>query len=196
MTKTDLFITNYIADGIKLKQAILYDGSVIDVVRNAAFATVEAIRNEKKILIVGNGGSAADAQHVAGEFVSKFNFDRPGLPAIALTTDTSVLTAIGNDYGYEKVFERQIYVLGNPGDILFAFTTSGRSKNILNGIAAAQKNGMKTVLFTGVDTKLQDICDFCINVPSEITSCIQEIHITLAHIICAIVEEEIFGEKQ
>lgn len=146
-----------------------------------------------KILIAGNGGSAADAQHIAGEFVSRFNYDRPGLAAFALTTDTSVLTAIGNDYGYEKLFSRQVEAVGRQGDVLIGISTSGNSANILAGFEAARKLSITTVGMTGNrGDAMNACCDYLIRVPSSETPKIQEGHIVLGHIICGLVEQRAF----
>src|SRR5882757_4901166 len=153
-----------------------------------------AFRAGHKLLIAGNGGSAGDAQHIAGEFLSRLNFDRNPLPAIALTTDTSVLTAIGNDYGFEKVFERQIRGLGRSGDVYVAISTSGRSPNILASLRTARDIGLTTVGFTGnVDTEMVQLCDLCLRSPSDATPHIQEVHIVAAHAICGLVEQELFA---
>ena len=154
---------------------------------------IDALNNGNKILFCGNGGSAADSQHLAAELVSRFNFDRPGLPAIALTTDTSALTAIGNDYGYEKVFSRQVEALGRKGDILFGFSTSGRSKNILLAFEAAKAQGLKTIGMLGEDGRdIGMLADEQINIPSQYTPKIQEGHICIGHIICNIIEVALF----
>lgn len=159
------------------------------------FAT-EALRNNKKIMFCGNGGSAADSQHLAAELVSKLNYDRPGLCAIALTTDTSALTAIGNDYGYDRVFARQVEALGQEGDVLFVFTTSGRSKNIIEAVNAAKAKKITTVAFLGRDGReVGKLVDHQLNIPSDLTPNIQEGHISTGHIICGIIEENIFGNK-
>lgn len=159
----------------------------------AVDASVSALKNGKKILFCGNGGSAADAQHWAGELVSRFYYDRPGLAAIALTTDTSILTAIGNDYGYERIFSRQIEALGQEGDVLFAISTSGNSANIVKALEVAQKQNLKTIGFTGQnDGKMVDYCDVCIQIPSTSTPRIQEGHEVIGHIICALIESKIF----
>src|SRR5262249_8460911 len=155
-----------------------------------------AFRAGGKLLIAGNGGSAADAQHIAGEFLSRLRFDRNPLPAIALTTDTSVLTAVGNDYGYEHVFERQIRGLGREGDIFVGISTSGRSPNVLAALEAAQKLGMTTVAFTGAAkgaNAMRAFSDIVLVAPTEDTPLIQQIHITAAHAICEIVERDLFG---
>ena len=147
-------------------------------------------------MIAGNGGSAGDAQHVAGEFLSRLNFDRAPLPAIALSTDTSVLTAIGNDYGFEHVFERQIRGLGRRGDGLLALSTSGRSPNILAALRAARELGMTTMGFTGAEGgAMKDFCDICLFAPSQETPLIQQIHITAAHAVCNLVEYSMFGKR-
>ena len=146
-----------------------------------------------KLLIAGNGGHAADAQHIAGEFLSRLNFDRAPLPAIALTVDTSVLTAVGNDYGYEEVFRRQVLGLGQPGDVLIGISTSGRSPNILRALEAGREKKLVTVGFTGVNAgSLQHCCDHVLAAPSASTPLIQQLHITAAHIICSQVERAIF----
>lgn len=155
-----------------------------------------SLKNKKKIIFFGNGGSAADAQHLAGEFVSRFNYDRPGLAAFALTTDTSVLTAIGNDYGYEKVFSRQIEAVGRKGDVFIGISTSGTSPNILNALLAGQDHGLTTIGFCGTHSKeFQRHCDYIFSAPSSSTPKIQEMHIIVGHIVCGLVESSIFPRK-
>jgi D-sedoheptulose 7-phosphate isomerase len=145
-------------------------------------------------MLAGNGGSAGDAQHIAGEFLSRLNFDRAPLAAIALTVDTSVLTAIGNDYGYEQVFERQVRGLGRPGDVFIAISTSGQSPNILKALGAARDLGLKTVGFTGAKpSSMGQLCDLTLVAPSTFTPLIQQVHLTAAHIICGMVERKIFA---
>jgi D-sedoheptulose 7-phosphate isomerase len=151
-----------------------------------------ALAGGNKLLLAGNGGSAADAQHIAGEFLSRLNYDRAPIAAIALTTDSSVLTAIGNDYGYELVFERQVLGLGCRGDVLIALSTSGRSPNILLALAAARRKGVIAVGLTGSGGAMREACDLCLCVPSDETPIIQQLHITAAHIICGMVEERLF----
>jgi D-sedoheptulose 7-phosphate isomerase len=147
-------------------------------------------------LIAGNGGSAADAQHVAAEFLSRFKLDRAPLPAIALTTDTSNLTAIGNDYGFDQVFERQVRGLGRKGDVFIGITTSGRSPNIIAALKAAREIGLTTIGFTGIPgASMNALCDVTLVAPSDETALIQQIHITAAHAICEVVERELFGSK-
>lgn len=160
---------------------------------------VNAFRNKKKLLLCGNGGSAADCQHIATEFVIRLNhkINRPALPAIALTTDTSNLTAGGNDIGFENVFARNIEALGNTGDILLAISTSGNSPNIIKAVEMAHKKEMKVISFLGKDGgKLKPLVDLPIVIPSENTQRIQEGHITIAHIICELVELELYGKLE
>jgi D-sedoheptulose 7-phosphate isomerase len=155
-----------------------------------------SFRDGGKLLIAGNGGSAADAQHIAGEFLSRLRFDRNPLPAIALTTDTSVLTAVGNDYGYDQVFERQVRGLGRQGDILIGISTSGRSPNVLAALKAAREIGLTTIGFTGTAhgaNAMRAFCDIVLAVPSDDTPLIQQIHITAAHAICEVVERDLFA---
>ena len=164
-------------------------------IQEVAKLTTQAYRNGNKTLIAGNGGSAADAQHIAGEFVSKFYFDRPGLASIALTTDTSIITAIGNDYGYEKLFSRQVEANGLKDDIFIGISTSGNSKNILEALKVCKEKGIVTVGLTGQNGgAMKELCDYCICIPSNETPRVQESHILIGHIICAVVEEELFGK--
>jgi D-sedoheptulose 7-phosphate isomerase len=157
-------------------------------------AIVDSLKSGAKVMLAGNGGSAADAQHIAGEFLSRLNFDRAPLPAIALTVDTSVLTAVGNDYGYEQVFERQVSGLGRPGDVFIGISTSGRSPNILRALRKARELGITTIAFSGAQrTEMWDHCDMVVSVPSTSTPLIQQLHITAAHIICGAVERELFS---
>jgi D-sedoheptulose 7-phosphate isomerase len=187
-------IEKMIQDSLATKQKVLEDKSLHQKIAEVTQLIVDAMNHGKKVLIAGNGGSAADAQHIAAEFVSRFEFDRPGLPAIALTTDTSALTAIGNDYGYEKVFSRQIQALGQAGDIFIGITTSGNSKNVLLGIEAAQAKGITCVALCGQGGKIHDMVDYVLAAPSTHTPRIQESHILIAHMVCALVEEAIFAE--
>jgi D-sedoheptulose 7-phosphate isomerase len=153
----------------------------------------QALRGGGKLLIAGNGGSAADAQHLAAEFLSRYGFDRHPLAAIALTTDTSVLTAIGNDYGFEQIFERQVRGLGRPGDVFLAISTSGRSSNILTALKAAREIGIATIGFSGTKgADMRVLCDLFLAAPSEETALIQQIHIVAFHAICGAVERELF----
>ena len=193
----DKKITNYIENSIAVKNAILQNKQIIKNISASVKLISDTYKSGGKILIAGNGGSAADAQHIAGEMVSKFFFDRPGLPAIALTTDTSIITAIGNDYGYEKLFERQLQANAKQNDVFIGITTSGTSKNLLKAFNYCKENGIKTISFIGEnDSAVKDVCDICISVPSCITPHVQESHITIGHVICAMVEDIIFGKNK
>lgn len=173
--------------------AMLADQTLLARIEAVASACVAALKAGNKLLFMGNGGSAADSQHLAGEMVSRFAFDRPGLPAFALTTDTSVLTAIGNDYGYERLFARQVEAVGKAGDVLFGFSTSGKSPNILLALEKARAMGMVTVGMTGNRGEaITRMVDFSIEIPSPSTPKIQEGHIVSGHIICGLIEEAIF----
>lgn len=188
------FIEQQIKNSYQTKQRLLEDKLIIEIIKQVAKITIQAYNNGNKTLIAGNGGSAADAQHMAGEFVSRFYFDRPGLASVALTTDTSILTAIGNDYGYERVFARQIQAQGNRGDIFFGISTSGNSPNIIAAIEECKEKGILTVGLVGEKAcKMDEICDYIIKVPSSETPRIQESHLLIEHMICALVEEAIFG---
>jgi len=187
-------ILDYLIQSRDLVQAAIDDPEFVAVVRDiAAEAAATAIGSGRKLLLAGNGGSAADAQHLAGEMLSRLNYDRAPAAALALTTDTSVLTAIGNDYGYDRLFERQILGLGRPGDVFIAISTSGRSPNILRAIDAAREQRIVAVGFTGrTGGEMPPRCDLCLRVPSDSTPLIQQIHITAGHIICGLVEERLF----
>lgn len=174
-------------------QAAIDDPAFVKAVATIAERIGAALAAGHKLMLCGNGGSAADAQHIAGELLSRLNYDRAPAAAIALTTDSSAMTAIGNDYGYERVFERQVLGLGRPGDILLAISTSGRSPNILNAVDAARGRGLLTVGFTGKSGgELPARCDLCLRAPSDSTPLIQQIHITAGHIVCGLVEERLF----
>lgn len=188
------FITQQIGETREIAEKMVRDSKLVRTVAAAAAACVDCLKTGRKILLAGNGGSAADAQHIAGEFVSRFAFDRPGLPAVALTTDTSILTAIGNDYGFEFLFARQVRAHGLPGDIFIAYSTSGKSKNIIRALAEAKQMGLVTIGLTGaIGNEMTDLCDFLLTVPSVYTPKIQEGHLILGHILCGIVEKEMFG---
>ncbi len=176
--------------------SIMNDVLLINNLEEIAIASVSCLKNGGKILLAGNGGSAADAQHIAGELVSRFEFDRPGLPAIALTTDTSILTAIGNDYGYEKLFARQVQALGNKGDIFIGYSTSGKSKNILNALEESRRKGLICVGFSGnTGGLLPELCDHLLLVPAQTTPRIQEGHLILGHILCGLIENALFKQE-
>ena len=166
------------------------DAGLLDTARKIADVSVSALRSGNKLLLAGNGGSAADAQHIAAEIVGRYKKDRPAYAAIALTTDTSALTAIGNDYGFEQIFARQVEGLGRRGDVLLVFSTSGRSANILAALKAARQHGLVTIGFTGSKgTDMAAFCDHLLVAPSDETAVIQQIHLTFAHGICDVIEQ-------
>ncbi|PHM17684.1 MAG: phosphoheptose isomerase [Sulfuricurvum sp. PD_MW2] len=188
------YIINQINDSAATKKALVENDALVNLLVEVAQACVEVYRKGKKILIAGNGGSAADAQHFAAELVGRYGFDRPSLPSIALTTDTSNLTAIGNDYGYEYVFSRQLEGLGQEGDLFIGISTSGNSQNVINAFISAKDRGITTVALVGRDGgKMAAIADYAIVVPSNATPRIQESHLLIEHMICDIIEKEIFG---
>jgi D-sedoheptulose 7-phosphate isomerase len=182
-----------LAEAQRIMGAMRSDAALLAALQGAVQACVRSLRAGGKLLLAGNGGSAADAQHIAGEFVSRFAYDRPGLAAVALTTDTSILTAIGNDYGYEQLFARQVRALGRPGDLLLAYSTSGRSPNVLRALEAARELGLVTVGFTGNrGGPMRELCEHLLEVPSADTPKIQEGHLVLGHVFCGLVESEMF----
>lgn len=186
-------IKRYIQDSIDTKTKILNNKNILGTVEKIADRIVETYRFDKKVLTAGNGGSACDSQHIAGELVAKFFIDRPGLNAISLVNYISSLTATSNDYGYEKSFSRQIQALANKGDVFIAISTSGNSKNIILALEMAKKKGVVTVGLVGSkECEMDKLCDYIIHVPSASTPTIQESHIMIGHIICALVEETIF----
>lgn len=190
---------NYIKQQIKLsyetKQNIYQDEELLDKIVDVAQKCVDLYRGDKKTILAGNGGSAADAQHIAAELVGRYGFDRPSIPSLALTTDTSNLTAIGNDYGYDYIFSRQLEGMGQDGDIFIGISTSGNSKNILNAFDSAKKKNILTVALVGKDGgEMAKKADIALIVPSDSTPRIQESHILIGHILCDIIEKEIFGD--
>jgi D-sedoheptulose 7-phosphate isomerase len=177
----------------RLLDKMAADTALCAATAQATEMSIAALRAGRKLLFCGNGGSAADAQHWAGELVSRFHYDRPGLPAIALTTDSSILTAIGNDYGYDRVFARQVEALGVSGDVLVAISTSGNSPNVIAAIEAARARGLATIGFTGEGGgRMAALCDVCIRIPSTSTPRIQEGHEVLGHALCALIEATLF----
>lgn len=190
------FISAYLSESETVLSRFAQDPLTVDVLQDFAERIVQALESGGKVMIAGNGGSAADAQHIAGEFLSRLFFDRAPLPAIALTTDTSVLTAVGNDYGYEEVFSRQIKGLARKGDALLAISTSGTSKNIVTALQVARERGVTTLGFCGADPRTMDhLCDVVLRAPSAKTAIIQQIHIVAAHIVCGLVEQKLFRTK-
>jgi len=189
-------IKEEIAQSIATKQAILDNEELLAKIAQAAEIMTDAYRNGHSALLAGNGGSAADAQHLAGELVNQFYFARPGIPAHSLSTDTSVMTAIGNDIGYKYLFSRQIEAQGSKGDVFIGISTSGNSENIVEALKVCREKGITSIGLTGSKPCQMDaLADICIKVPSDCTPRIQESHILIGHIICAIVEENLFGKK-
>ena len=187
------YIIGQIEEAQRVMAAMLTNTELQSQLEAAALASIKCLQSGGKILLAGNGGSAADAQHIAGELVSRFAFDRPGLPAIALTTDTSILTAIGNDYGYEKLFARQIQAHGKEGDVFIGYSTSGKSPNVLQAFEDARAQGLVCIGMTGnLGGPMRDLCDQLLEVPSSDTPKIQEGHLVLGHILCGLVESAIF----
>ena len=173
----------------------LADPSFIEQVSRATELVTDALRAGRKILFAGNGGSAADAQHLATELVVRFVVDRTALPAIALTTDSSIMTAIGNDFGFEQLFARQIAALGQPGDVLVAISTSGRSPNIVAACREARERKLSVIGLTGAGGgSMSELCDVLVLVPSEQTAVVQQVHIAVGHIICAAAEDDVAGK--
>ncbi len=190
-------ILGQMADTQAVMAAMAADAKLVQTLETVAEVCVKSLGQRGKLLFMGNGGSAADSQHLAGEMVSRFAYDRPGLAAIALTVDTSVLTAIGNDYGYELLFSRQVEALGQPGDVLFGFSTSGKSPNILKALRTAREMGLVTVGMTGNRGEaITQLVDHCVEIPSACTPNIQEGHIVVGHIICGLIEASIFPQKK
>ena len=186
-----------IEGSIAVKQRLLGDTVLISSIARVSEVSLAAIKNGNKLLLFGNGGSAADAQHIAAEFVGRFAFDRPALPALALSVNTSCLTAIGNDYGFDQVFSRQLEALARPGDVAIGFSTSGNSPNVLHAISTAKKMGLQTVALTGTPGgKLKQAADLdhCVCVPSSETPRIQECHILIGHIVSELVEQELYAK--
>jgi len=185
-----------IQSSIAVKQLLLGNDEVVSLIAEVSDCLVNMFRTGNKLLLFGNGGSAADAQHIAAEFVGRFAFNRPPLPALALSVNTSCLTAIGNDYGFDLVFSRQIEALARPGDLVLGISTSGNSPNVLKGIATARELGLTTIAFTGcTGGQLKNAADFCLCAPSNETPRIQECHILMGHIISELAEETIFHEQ-
>ncbi len=188
-------VSKSIQASIAVKEQMLHSTEVVSMIAKVSELVVVALKEGHKVILFGNGGSAADAQHIAAEFVGRFAFDRPALPALALSVNTSCLTAIGNDYGFDLVFSRQIEALGRPGDVAIGISTSGNSPNVLRALSVAKKTGLYTVALTGcTGGKLQDAVDHCICAPSNETPRIQECHILIGHVISELVEKTIFHE--
>lgn len=185
-------VTSYLEDSLSVVSSIVANKGLQSKIEQLALLIVSSLKKGGKIMFIGNGGSAADSQHMAAEYVSRFAFDRKGLPGIALTADTSILTAIGNDYSFDNVFSRQLNALGNEGDILIAYSTSGRSLNIVKAINEAKSMGIYSVLFTGLEGSALSNADLTIASPSSSTPHIQEGHLILGHLLCYLVEKLYF----
>jgi D-sedoheptulose 7-phosphate isomerase len=186
-------IETAIANSIKVKQDLLIDEKLKISICEVASQMIKVFKNGNRVIFAGNGGSAADAQHLAAEFVSRFEFDRPGLPALSLSTDTSMITAIGNDYGYDRLFVRQLSAQARPGDIFVGITTSGKSLNLLRAFAICKELHVVSIALCGLGGELEKLVDYVLRVPSQHTPRIQECHILIGHIICAEVELQLFG---
>lgn len=186
-------ITDYLARSRDVIQRAIDDPAFAAAIRDIVDLAARALADGNKLLLAGNGGSAGDAQHIAGEFLCRLNYDRAPIAAVALTTDSSTLTAIGNDYGYEHVFSRQVLGLGRDGDALIAISTSGRSPNVLRAVEAARQRRMAVIGFTGRSGgDMAALCDLCLRAPADSTPLVQQLHITAAHIICGLVEARLF----
>lgn len=190
------YIMQSMSQGVELRERTMRDEAMMARLETVAHIIFDAVGKGGKVLLCGNGGSAADAQHIAAELVGRFETERRGLAAVALTTDTSVLTSLGNDYGMEYVFERQVKALGREGDVLIAITTSGNSRNIHKALQAAREQGVVTVgLLGGTGGTCREICDHAFVVDSNVTARVQEMHITLGHIICGLVDRLVAGNE-
>lgn len=181
---------------IAAKQSLLKSSETVATIAKVSGILVDALKHGNKVLLAGNGGSAADAQHIAAELVGRFAFDRPALPALALSVNSSCVTAIGNDYGFDQVFSRQVEALARSGDVFIGISTSGNSANVLRAVSAAKKLGLHTIALTGLaGGKLKEVVDHCVCAPSNETPRIQECHILIGHIVSELVEQEIFDEQ-
>ena len=196
MTEMTDLVREKLLEGLSVAEAVAHDAALHAELIEAAEATAEALQSGHKLMVAGNGGSAADAQHLVAEFVSRLVEDRPAMRAVALTTDSSILTAVGNDYGFERVFARQIEALGQPGDVFLAISTSGNSPNVLRALELSRKMGIVTIGLTGrTGGKMPPLCDYCLRIPSDVTMYIQQAHLALEHIFCMIVERRYFAAK-
>lgn len=183
-------------EGMSVAEAVARDAVLHATLTAAADATANALKSGRKLMVAGNGGSAADAQHLAAEFVCRLSDDRPAMRAVALSTDSSILTAVSNDYGFERIFARQIEALGERGDVFFGISTSGNSPNVLRAIELCRTVGIITVGLTGkTGGKMPPLCDYCLRVPSDVTMYIQQAHLALEHIFCLLVEQAYFSPE-
>lgn len=186
-------IKGQMAESARVKQRMLEDDALVEKIEDIAGVMVNAYRKGNKTMWAGNGGSAADAQHMAGELVNKFTFDRPGIAALSLSTDTSIITAVGNDYGFNRLFARQIEAQGRPGDVFVGISTSGKSQNLVEALDACKAKGITSVAIVGKDACPMDAYDFVIHVPSKRTPRIQECQTLIGHVLCYLVEQALFG---
>ena len=186
-------IQTQVTESVRVKQSLLADVSLMEKIAVAADLMVKAYKSGHKTMWAGNGGSAADAQHMAGELVNKFSFDRPGLAALSLSTDTSIITAVGNDYGFDRLFARQIEAQGCAGDVFIGISTSGKSRNLVEALDACRAKGITSIAIVGANPCPMDDYDFVLHVPSTVTPRIQECQTLIGHILCYIVEHELFG---
>jgi D-sedoheptulose 7-phosphate isomerase len=192
---TEALIASSIRESIKVKETLLEDKHFLGQIAAVVREFVSALSHGRKILLFGNGGSAADAQHIAAEFLGRFQIERRPLPALALTTNTSALTAIGNDYSFEDIFARQVEALGTEGDVAVGISTSGKSPNVLKALAAAKAKGLVTVALAGRDASLlRPVCRYCLCIPADATPRIQEAHMLVYHILSHLTEMELFGK--
>jgi len=181
---------------MRVKQGLIEDINTLQVLGQVAWEVIRSLRAGGKVLLFGNGGSAADAQHIAAELAGRYKLERGGLSVVALTVNTSTLTAVANDYGYEHVFARQVQALGRPGDVAVGISTSGNAANVIGGLETAKAGGLISVAMTGRSGgKLKDRAQYCLRIPSDETARIQECHILIGHILCDFVERELFGAK-
>jgi len=195
MESVSMYINNSLKESYEVMCSLHLNKDLHNDIDKISDICCDAISKDKKIILAGNGGSAADAQHIAGELVSRFMFDRQALPSIALTTDASIITSIGNDYGFEKIFSRQIQAVGCAGDVFFAYSTSGKSQNIINALVEARNKKIITVGLTGLSVNPNDMsnyCDYILRMPSYSTPKIQEGHLVVGHIICGLIENKYF----
>src|SRR6056297_324690 len=191
------YVVGEFTASLAVKQRILETPALLEQVTSMGHLLIDRYLAGSKLLVAGNGGSAADAQHIAAEFVSRFNFDRPGLPALALTSDTSILTAVGNDYGYDQLFRRQIEANAVAGDVFLGISTSGNSPNVLEALRACKAKGVTSFGLTGASGgRMRELCDYCLCVPSDETPRIQEAHIVIGHTWCAMVELALFDDPR
>lgn len=193
-SRSESAVRRHLVESAEIKRQIAQQ--CLDSILESANLMADALRSGGKVLLCGNGGSAADCQHMAGEFVNWLNkdFQRPGLAAIALTADSSIMTAIANDSGFDSIFERQVQALGKSGDVLLGISTSGNSLNVIRAVKAAREQGMRAIALTGADGKLSAIADVTVAVPSTNTQYIQEAHLAVEHILCELVESYLFDK--